>query len=357
MAKLQDSMSPVLDGLSKSIGQLFAPEARSPPQKSGRTADKSPTEPFTRVERTWLAHAVGESSEASTLALAKAVDTRIEDIESHVLQLQGEVGDIRTTMEGLQGAQTKTRQLAEGTKDELRQAEGRMVKELELVSSKIENMDIKHTNEMNEMRELIDQATTRNASTSKAQVTPQDPWLQAAQDPWSQAATSKGKGKGKSLDSNDTYPKDTTDEWSGLWILGNLGYDTATDVLIDRAKEILGKLPGFSHTDLIEDIRSFGTRPGSSVLIKFKDRAEGEKWRPKLFLLEHRFPENSPELRAERNQSGTGTVYLRKQPTDTERRPLVITKRCGAELTRVEAALPDGWLFLSWHMAVVGGRY
>ena len=102
----------------------------------------------------------------------------------------------------------------------------------------------------------------------------------------------------------------------------------------------MGRIPGFSFGDLVEDIKTFGTRPGSAVLIIFKDREEGEKWRPKVFDLNHKFPENSPELRANRNQTGSGIVYLRKQPTDTERRPLFIAKRCSQELSRVEEALP-----------------
>ena len=212
-----------------------------------------------------------------------------------------------------------------------------MVKQLEQISSKFEDHEIKHSNEMNEMRESIDKAKSSNESTANYQSSVQDPWFQAA--------LAKGKGKGKVRDDTpvDTNARNTatSDEWSGLWILGNLGFDTATDLLIERAKEILGKLPGFSISDLVEDISTFGSRPGSLVIIKFKVQEEGDKWRPKIFLLNHRFPEHSAEFRASRNQTGTGTVYLQKQKTEAKRRPMVITKRCVSELSRIEEALPE----------------
>ena len=339
MAKLQDSIAPTLDGLGRSIDQLFAPEARSPPTKSGRTVDKSPSEPFNRAERTWLAHTVGEANKASTMALVKAVDARIEVVETDVLQLRGELGEVKKALgdvdvEELRSEQTETKQLAEGTKHELRQAEGRMLKELEQIRDKLEDYDMKHSNEMNEMRELVEK-TTRDKASSGPQA--------SAHDPWFQALASGGKANSKAPSPKDTSNKkfNASSEWSGFWILGNLGYDTATDTLIERAKDVLGKLPSFSFGDLVGDIRTFGTRPGSAVLIKFKDLEEGEKWRPKVFDLDHKFPENSPELRANRNQTGSGTVYLRKQPTDTERRPLFLAKRCGLELGKVEDALPS----------------
>ena len=285
MARLQESMAPVLDGLGNSIGQIFAPEAKSPPTKSGRTAEKSPSEPFTRTERTWLAHAVSESNKASTIALATVVDARFEVVESDVRQLKGELCEVKKAVgdvdvEELRNAQTETRQLADGTKDELRQAEGRMVKELEQIRDKFEEFEIKRSNEMNEMRELFEKTTTssRDVASSAAQA--------SAQDPWFQALSSGGKGKGKEPIPKDTKTKNfsTSDEWSGFWILGNLGYDTATDTLIERAKDFLGRIPGFSFGDLVEDIKSFGTRPCSAILIKFKDREDGKNGDPKCLI-------------------------------------------------------------------------
>ena len=122
--------------------------------------------------------------------------------------------------------------------------------------------------------------------------------------------------------------------------MGNLGFDTEGPELTTRAKDFLGSLPGFALDDLVHDIRPLGNRPASSVLVQFKECNAGDNWRAKAYAKNFKHPENSDELRSQRGQPGSGIVYLEKQQTDTQRRPWLLTKRCGHELKKIESTIP-----------------
>ena len=317
----------MLDGVGKSISQIFAPEAKSPASKASRTENarsSSPgnAEPFSRPERNWLAGAVNECNRASTLALATAVDTRFQAVEEGVEQLKQTTEKQSETIDVL-------------TKD-FEQLKLKESEQSEKFNTRLEDIDMKHSNDINEIRELIEKAESKRSSSSSGP--------SSAQDPWFQAAYSNGKGKGK-LNSGTNINISTPtakEEWSGVWVLGNLGYDTEPATLLQRGRELLSNLPGFSIADLVKDIRPNGTRQSSCVLVEFNQQNEGENWRDKVFNLKHTYPENQTELRNARKQPGSGKVYLSKQQTETQRRPLKITRRCGKELERIENRLQEG---------------
>ena len=331
----QQSLGPVLDGVGKSITQIFAPEAKSPVHKACRTDSARSTspqsaQPFSNPERQWLASAVNECNRASTLALATAVDTRFQVVEAGIEEVKAISVQQSKTLEEMKAMSEQQSKTLESLTKDLGNLHLKQSEQSSKVDSKIEDLDIKHSNQMNELREKIDQTPSKPETNPSAHGSGQDPWFQAA--------FGNGKSKGKGVPGTNT-PVKAKEEWSGLWVLGNLGFDTDPETLVERARAILSKLQGFNIEDLVQDIRTQGKRPGSMVLVEFKQQSEGDNWESKVFNLKHTYPENESALRTARNQPGAGTVFLGKQQTEAQRRPMKLTKRCGEELTRIENCL------------------
>ena len=141
---------------------------------------------------------------------------------------------------------------------------------------KIEDLEIKHTNSLNELSEKVKSPGPSGSS---------------AADPWHSYLSRAGKGVGKGVGSSEGL--ETSDgQWSGLWILGNLGFDTEPSELLQRARATLSTLEGFVVADQVKDIRTTLPGPGSQVIVEFIT-----------------FEENSSEARRLRGHRGLGTVY------------------------------------------------
>lgn len=292
VVRWQQSLGPVLDNVGKSISQIFAPESKSPSRKAGRLDESrasSPMDgqPFSRPQCQWLAGAVNDANRASTMALATAVDSRFQAVETE------------------QERQNQTLQT--------------LVKDFADLKVTVEDNDIKHSNVSSQMRHDHDTARASGAASSSS----------GQPDPWQAYINSKGQGKG--------VKHELSDEWSGLWILGNLGYDMDRDTLLTRGREIFNSLVDMNFQAEVKDMR---TKPrsklGSQLIVEFHSSAEIEKWSDKIYAIQKVYPENSAEARRGRGQRSGGTVFLSKELTERQTRPGTIRWRCFKECQRLE---------------------
>ena len=196
------------DRVASAANSFWASQRREEdvsPAKSAKRGPRteSPAEPvFNTTQVAFIEKAVTGVAKASTAAIAEVVYTEIEAVKAVVTEHDHRLGSLEEQTTEIKSS-------------------------VDQLGDKLENLDIARNNDTNELRELISKIEETNRSSSSGTAQVPDPWFDAAF-----GRTGKGGPKGKA---GKADVSSTGDEWSGLWVLGNLGYDTPTSELLSRA--------------------------------------------------------------------------------------------------------------------------